>query len=656
MKRIIYLFATLTLLFTSCEKNDVSDIDNYIATTQSEEVNRSIRPLVLGSKLNNPFAVENMKAALDTLKAHPDELDGCMKSPSSINDIVITATDLYVRFLPQDSAQYKLLMNDSTLTLFDFPLDYEIKQNGDYYLDPTVTGNYTWLYTRVPVGYEPPTGITYEILADLFIMENSPYYSEETMSEAGIMKAKSEYKTNLNDALKTIKALAFFNTGNKYGEKPATAPNVADGLMKVARSVKKTFLWSTWYETAYYPSGTIKVQDYHRMNSTAGVTNYSSITPVPLKGAKIHLWSWFKWNTVYTDSTGYYESDLSYDGNPEHYIYFTGKNGNNSWDLDRVMIWGVCLWVQKYSLGVQSKDEFNATIDVTSDAWTACVTNNAIYEYMTISDKEGLSRPPAHLQVALRENPSGLGSSSAPLFQNHTNTYTACFLGGFFNYVYSYTTEGSSLDPTSLPMTMFLNSLPDILLAGGNMNHLMNTYYFSRKEALYTYYSTIWHELTHASNLQRTKNEKGYGISSAFWTSLVGTEGGNSIASLGSSSYGKKGDSNWQQVALCEGWANYREWSQMKDFLKFDAILMSSYYGTSRPKDYNGSTYNTKKFPVYYTRIFDELFLLGCSYSNIEKSMTSKTFSGFKDNLISIYPTKSDSITAKINRYEAYNF
>ncbi|MDD3078576.1 MAG: hypothetical protein PHH37_05680 [Paludibacter sp.] len=130
------------------------------------------------------------------------------------------------------------------------------------------------------------------------------------------------------------------------------------------------------------------------------------------------------------------------------------------------------------------------------------------------------------------------------------------------------------------------------------------------------------------------KNEKGYGAASAFWTSLVGTEGGHSVASFGDSSYGKKSDTNWQQVALCEGWANYREWAQMKDFLNFDAFDMTSYNSilNYRPKDYTGKKYTTG-FPYYYTRMFDELILLGCSYGNIEKSMTSKTFSGFRDNL-----------------------
>lgn len=630
MKKIFYLLALAMFILTSCDKNENnSDLNlNSTASSQIENVNRAIRPVVLGNKLNNPFSVENMQAALDTLKAHPDQLAGCMKAPSSVNEIEITTTDLYVRFLPQDSTQYKRLMNDTTLTLFDFPLDYEIKQNGDYYLDPNVTGNYTWLYTRVPFGYVPPVGITYEILANLFILENSPYYSEEKINTDGLMKAKSEFKTDLNDALKTIKAIAFFNTGNKYGEKAATSSNLVGGPMKVARSVKKKFLWSTWYETEYYPSGTIKVQDYHQMNSSAGVTSYSTIASVPLKGAKIHLWNWFKWNSIYTNENGYYESDLSYDGDPEHYIYFSGKNGNNTWDLDRVMLWGVCLWVQKYSLGNQSKDNYDATIASTSDAWSACITNNALYEYMTISDKDGLTRPPAHLQVALRVNLSG--SSSAPLFQNHTNTLTTSVLAGFFTSTFL---TGGATAPATVAYIAFLNSLPDILLSAGNIEKYQN-YGYSQKNSLNEYYSTIWHELSHSSNLQRVINEKGYWTAYDFWSHMIGTEVGHNVVTLGKDCYGKKGDGNWEQVALCEGWAYYRGWKT--------------------PSNYLGYTSKNGGFPYDYQDMFNELFDKKCSLTNMEKCLTVRTFAEYKSLLTNIYSAdavKVNDIKTIVDKY-----
>lgn len=65
----------------------------------------------------------------------------------------IEATHLYVRFLPKDSVELKTLIRDTTLTLFPFPLDYELTE-GERYIDSTLIGNdFTWLYTRVPIGY-----------------------------------------------------------------------------------------------------------------------------------------------------------------------------------------------------------------------------------------------------------------------------------------------------------------------------------------------------------------------------------------------------------------------------------------------------------------------------------------------------------------------
>lgn len=164
MKTKIALGIVLLLSLMSCDnetsyptqssENPNSAIDNN---------NRSFRPFVLGERKQNPFAVDNMKAALDSLLAYPAEAVNCLRSTTALDDIQIEPTDLYVRFLPNDTAQYLELMNDSLLTLFDFPLDYTIVQHGDYYVDPTVSGPYTWLYTKVPVGYTPPENVTYEV-------------------------------------------------------------------------------------------------------------------------------------------------------------------------------------------------------------------------------------------------------------------------------------------------------------------------------------------------------------------------------------------------------------------------------------------------------------------------------------------------------------
>ncbi len=480
--------------------------------------------------------------------------------------------------------------------------------------------------------------------------ENSPYYSEEVISTDGSSKVKSKYGSDMNDALKTIKAIAFFNTGNKYGEtNSAVTPT---GMQKIRKAVQKKFLWKTWTEYEYYPSGTIKVESYHSIDKNGITTvNSSSLTAVPLQGVKVHFWNWFKWNSVYTNDIGYYESNIYYDGNPNYYLYFSGKNGANSWDLDRVTLWDVCLWVQKFSLGENSKDEFNTTISQGSGAWDACITNNAFYEYMTICDKEGLARPSGHLQVALREGFEG-GSSSAPLFQVHTNTLTTSILAGFFTSTF-FTARATA--PATVAYMAFLNSLPDVLLSGGNLKkdpkrELPEVDWTNptkidnlRKTYLNAYTSTIWHELTHASNFRRVEIEKGHWVASDYWSHLVGTEVGHNLA--GNGSYGVKGDNNWEQVALCEGWANYVEWIMPNKYLGYNFLGYDIYNNPWTFSDYS-------IIAITYGNLFRLLAMNGCSYSNMEKSLTARTLAGFRDNLILIYPDKKEVITYNVRIYE----
>ncbi len=614
MKKIIYIFVLVLFILTSCEKNELdNNLQNSNIATVVDNINRPTRPIILGKRLNNPFSIENMQAALDSLKAHTDQLEGCMKAPNLINEIVVSTTDLYIRLLPENDMQYRTLMNDKTLTLFDFPLDYNIEQNGDYYHDPTVTGNYTWLYTRVAKDYQPPKDIKYEVISELFLYEHSPYYTEEVLSTDGSMKAKNKYDINLKDALKTIQAIAFFNTGNKYGS--IESLNTNTGMQKMQKTIKKTFLGKIWYDYEYYPSGTFTIESTHAIDKYGVVSRYDQNTGnyliVPLKGIKVFFWNWFKWTSIYTDLDGKYLSDKYFDGDPEYYIYFSGRNGNNSWDLERQFI-GLDLWVQKHSLGEQSKNGFNTTIKSDNDYWDACLANNMIYEYMTICDREGLTRPSSNLKVALSAHGGGL--RGAPLLQNHTNFYSTAIIAGL-----AFTM--SPLYRTSLAL---MAAAPDIVISSG---WVTGSYPISGMPYLYR---SIWHELTHASNYRCVESQKGYWYASDYWSSVIGSE------IVLKDNYGSKGDNNWEQIALVEGWAFYNE-------KRYDAYYLN---GVA----YNG--YNDIYYPQRYIDMFFNLNLIGCSNSNLEKCLSAKTLADYRNLLIGLYPSLSTQITEKIQEYE----
>lgn len=122
-------------VFDSCEKDElVEPVPSGTETptavnTGGEDNNISDGATVLGDKLENPYSVENMKKALEELQGSG------MSSKSSID---ISATHLYVRFLPKNEDELTVLKNDTTLDLFDYPLDYEIVENGTYYHDSSL--------------------------------------------------------------------------------------------------------------------------------------------------------------------------------------------------------------------------------------------------------------------------------------------------------------------------------------------------------------------------------------------------------------------------------------------------------------------------------------------------------------------------------------
>ena len=162
MKKRIHLFAKTTLglsiglcIFISCQQNE-----DILPDGSSFEFQRDGSPMILGKQLENPYSVENMNRALENLTAQ-GRMDG---------DIAIETTDLYVRFLPSDSLELQALESNSSLNLYDYPLDFEIEHEGHWYHDPSIPDHLpTYQYTVVKPGYIFPKTIEHEILAELFI-------------------------------------------------------------------------------------------------------------------------------------------------------------------------------------------------------------------------------------------------------------------------------------------------------------------------------------------------------------------------------------------------------------------------------------------------------------------------------------------------------
>jgi hypothetical protein len=118
----------------------------------------------LGKQLENPYSVENMRKAYASIKS------SISTGRIASEEIEIKTTHLYLKFKPQNEEELSILKRDSTLILFEYPMDHVIIESGEFYHDPTVPiDKPTYQYTAVKVEKDLPTGVDYEVLAELFI-------------------------------------------------------------------------------------------------------------------------------------------------------------------------------------------------------------------------------------------------------------------------------------------------------------------------------------------------------------------------------------------------------------------------------------------------------------------------------------------------------
>lgn len=113
MKRIVTILSLVSTVFFSCTVNEtVLDVSNDsgrekpITRTSVTNDDEDFAPVE-----QNPYSLSVMQSVYDNY---------------SLEQIELEPTDLYVRFLPQDSTQLHLLLYESGLELFDYPLDVDL--------------------------------------------------------------------------------------------------------------------------------------------------------------------------------------------------------------------------------------------------------------------------------------------------------------------------------------------------------------------------------------------------------------------------------------------------------------------------------------------------------------------------------------------------
>jgi len=150
-------------VFMGCEKSHELVVDENL----SEVITTADIEIKIGKQLNDPYRLENMQKAYNKLKGNSkDELQ---------------ATHKYVKFLPTNLDELNILNKDTSLVLFDYPLDYEIiNEGGSFYHDSSLPDSViTWQYAVVEKGKKLPN-IYYEHIYDVYIPSFKSEKSEIT--------------------------------------------------------------------------------------------------------------------------------------------------------------------------------------------------------------------------------------------------------------------------------------------------------------------------------------------------------------------------------------------------------------------------------------------------------------------------------------------
>lgn len=341
---VLFLFVTLT----SCEKDEIEVLDksknssNYYNSknVNGEDLDAELKMIQLIKKLENPYTVEAMQNAQQTL----------IDSGKLINSVEIRTTHHYVRFLPLNDEEMDILedrFEEEKNELFDFPLDYELSDDGVYYHDPNIPDSLpTWQYTVVPVNWNYPS-LEYEVLAELFLFEEE----EENIEVLELIEDQSLWLTNNWD---------------DDDERP-------EGLVTDKRRRK------------WRPDGYVKALDHQ----------IGRIVPVP--GAKVVMRRWFKWAIDYTDNNGYYSSPKMFRKKVNYKIkWVTTRYRIRSW-----------FWGTAWTNGPRQRGAWNVTFTHNLRLFYATV-HRAAHDFFYVNPF-GLKKPNAKLKIYAKDGCSRSG-------------------------------------------------------------------------------------------------------------------------------------------------------------------------------------------------------------------------------------------------------
>jgi hypothetical protein len=307
--------------------------------------------------------------------------------------------------------------------VLDTPLDYEIVGQGDHYHDPTVGGEYTWLYTVVPTGTVLPE-VQYEVLEELFLPKTHTAIMAEACNILGF-----PYKGNGHNAQQLVAGdLAVINDGMSDDAvntalgawtpppPPPTRPNPPVIIDPDPVTCNRDFS----HASPGVPSGRVTLAD-------------SQLGTEGVRRVKVNCIGLFYIESAYTDECGYYEMDntITFD---LWYVWGTTHvtpdvTYNIQFENDRARfrtthlftsILGQYEMTTTHIIGTWRAPHngrnfhYTAGTDVHDEAtrfWATAQANNALHDFYDFAAEPeiGIKPPPKRLELLLTDFMEGSG-------------------------------------------------------------------------------------------------------------------------------------------------------------------------------------------------------------------------------------------------------
>lgn len=316
--KIFCLLILSATIITSCKK----EVQLSPSTSSNKNLQQNEDMIILGEQLEDPYSIINMKKAYASLRTRGD-----------VPEIDITPTHKYLRFLPKNEIEWGLLKSDTTIHLYDYPLNFEVKNIGTYYHDASLPdSSITWQYCVLPIDYVLPN-IHYEEIYDVFI-------PEENESK----KLKNGF--DLNEFYNKLEFESVKLTGN---------------LPDKTERIEKASKWT--------PKGKIRVWDNH-------------LGWVPVIGANVHA-RWFtRVESNLTDNQGDFTMPQF-----KYEVNYAIKWDRRDFDI-REGNWG-----QAWYNGPKQKGDWNLDIGQGGMNWVYAHVHRGAYTYY-YANNFGIKSPP----------------------------------------------------------------------------------------------------------------------------------------------------------------------------------------------------------------------------------------------------------------------